>query len=47
MKMKAKKTKKVAKTISVFEFMKDFPTEEKARAHFENRRWGSEVSCVR
>ncbi len=46
MKMKAKEVRKVAKTISVFKFMEDFPTEEKARAHFENRRWGGEVSCV-
>ncbi len=43
MNMKSKEVRIVAKTISVFEFMKDFPTEEKARAHFENRRWGGSV----
>lgn len=40
------KDKKVASTISVFQFMKRFPTEEMARAHFEKKRWGGKVACV-
>lgn len=33
------------KTFSLFEFMQMFPNEAAATAHFEKKRWGSEVHC--
>ncbi|MCJ8355219.1 IS1595 family transposase [Novacetimonas hansenii] len=32
-------------TISLYQFFQRFPDEKAARRHFENSRWGGEVSC--
>ncbi|MBL8510524.1 MAG: IS1595 family transposase [Betaproteobacteria bacterium] len=32
-------------TISLYEFFQRFPTEEKARLYFENKRWGDSKCC--
>lgn len=38
--------KKVAKTLSVFEFLAKFPDEKSAREHLETRRWGDVIGCA-
>lgn len=37
--------KRIANTISVFEFMRKFPDEKTARDFFIDYRWGEEMSC--
>ena len=37
--------KRIATTISVFEFMQLFPTEKAAREFFIFHRWGDEIKC--
>ena len=38
-------TKKHAKTLSLFELIKQYPTEEDAIKYFEQNRWGNEPVC--
>ena len=42
--MKEKKVER--ETISVVEFMQNYPTEESARAQFEEWRWGGQKRCA-
>lgn len=39
--------RKKAITLSVYEFVKKFPTEDTARLELENMLWGSEPRCPR
>ena len=39
--------KKHAKTISLFELMEKYPTEDDARKYFERLRWGNEPHCTK
>ena len=40
-------TNRKAKTISLFELMQMYPTEESAYEYFERNRWGSDPVCVK
>ena len=39
--------KRIARTLSLFELMRMFPTEIEAIAYFERLRWGNKPHCVR
>ena len=39
--------KRIAKTLSLFELMRDFPTEKEAIAYLERLRWGDKPCCTR
>ena len=40
-------TKRKAKTLSLFELMQEYPTEESAIRYFEQNRWGETPVCVK
>lgn len=39
--------KRIAKTISLFELMEKYPTQEDAIKYFEQRRWGNKPHCTK
>ena len=40
-------TKRKATTISLFDLMQQYPTEESAFEYFEQNRWGNKPICVK